>query len=273
MKKFSILLLLVLAGILTNPLAAQEISYGSNNGRYVEIYGNKIYYEEYGEGIPLLLLHGGLIGSIAHYKQVIPEYAKEFRVIAIDSPGHGRSELPDSLSYQLLADYFSQFIDVLELDSVYIIGWSDGGIAAMLLASDRPDKVKRIVTLGSNIDRSGNIDYRKLSYNEVAEWTDFIEEYKAKAFAGNDFKSFVEEVAAMWDEEPYVPMEKVNRIKCRTLVALGDRDDFYTIDHIVKIYRSIKGSELFIIPNADHFAFWTHSELLVDVSTDFLNRD
>ena len=94
--------------------------------------------------MPLLLLHGGG-GSIVHFEQVIPALAEKFRVIAFDSPGHGRSEMSDSLSYQLLSDYISQCIDALTLDRVYIIGWSDGGNAALILAADRPEKVRRVI--------------------------------------------------------------------------------------------------------------------------------
>src|SRR6185295_15231755 len=93
---------------------AQEVKYGSNNGKYISIRNTKIYYEEYGKGTPLLLLHGGM-GSIADFKLCIPELSKHFRIIAPDSPGQGRSGLADSMSYQLMTDYMSKFIDALKL--------------------------------------------------------------------------------------------------------------------------------------------------------------
>jgi pimeloyl-ACP methyl ester carboxylesterase len=68
------------------------------------IKGTKIYYEKYGSGTPLLLLHQGL-GSIENLGDILPELSKHFRVIAPDAPGHGRSEQADSLSGALLADY------------------------------------------------------------------------------------------------------------------------------------------------------------------------
>lgn len=121
----------------------QEISYGSNQGKHISLSGTKIYYEEYGSGVPLLLLHGGF-GSIHDFQEVIPELADHFRVIAIDSPGHGRSEQADSLSFELMSSYCSELIDAFKLDSVYIIGYSDGGITALLLAEKRPDKIKKL---------------------------------------------------------------------------------------------------------------------------------
>ena len=123
-----------------------DIKFGSNseNGKFATIDGIKIYYETYGQGTPLLLLHGGL-GSIMNFANCIPALASNYLVIAPDSPGHGRSEQTDSLSYQLLSNYISKFIDYLELDSLYIMGWSDGGVIGLILAADRPDKVRKLI--------------------------------------------------------------------------------------------------------------------------------
>src|SRR5690349_1922481 len=115
MKKIHISLLFILLVILDNECMSQtNIPYGSNNGKYRNINGIRLYYEEYGKGIPLLLIHGGL-SSIKDVAILIPELSKKFRVIAVDCPGYGRSEQADSLSYQLMADYFSKMIDLLRL--------------------------------------------------------------------------------------------------------------------------------------------------------------
>ena len=123
-----------------------NIKIGSNtdNGKYVTIDDTRIYYETYGQGTPLLLLHGGL-GSIANFEKCIPTLASHFRIIAPDSPGHGRSGNTDSLSYELVSNYISKFINHLKLDSLYVMGWSDGGVIGLILASDRPDKVRKLI--------------------------------------------------------------------------------------------------------------------------------
>ena len=136
-------MIILVAGI-SGMVYGQEIKYGSNSGKQLTIKDTKIYYEEYGSGLPLLLLHGGF-GSIHDFEQVIPGLANHFRVIAVDSPGHGRSEQADSLSFELMANYISEMIDKLQLDSVYVIGYSDGGITALLLASRQHTKVKRVI--------------------------------------------------------------------------------------------------------------------------------
>ncbi len=101
--------------------AQKPVPYGSNNGKYISIRNTKLYYEEYGKGVPLLLLHGGM-GSIADYALCIPGLSKHFHVIAPDDPGIARSGMYDSISYEILADYYSDMIDKLKLDSAYVIG-------------------------------------------------------------------------------------------------------------------------------------------------------
>ena len=131
--------------------STSKIKYGSNNGSVINIKGKNIYYEAYGAGIPLLLLSGGGINrSIRDFGLCIPELSKHYRVIAPDTPGQGRSEQTDSLSYNLLADYMSQLIDSLKIDSVYVMGWSDGAIVSLLLAEKRADKVKKVIAVGAN---------------------------------------------------------------------------------------------------------------------------
>jgi pimeloyl-ACP methyl ester carboxylesterase len=126
-------------------LCQDDRSCGSNNGNYVTVFDTQIYYEEYGTGTPLLLLHGNF-GSMAYYKMVIPELSNYFNVIAVNFPGFGRSYHADSISFRLFSDYMSEMIDIMRLDSVYVLGCSMGSSVALLLAHNRPDKVKRIIS-------------------------------------------------------------------------------------------------------------------------------
>ena len=87
-------------------LGQTKVEYGSNNGQYLEVNNTKIYYEQYGEGSPVLLLHGGM-GSISNFDTLIPDLSKHFKLIAIDSPSHGRSYSIDSLSYNIIANNIS----------------------------------------------------------------------------------------------------------------------------------------------------------------------
>ena len=151
-KLFAITLIL----FCSSALAQKPIPYGSNNGRYINIRNTNIYYEEYGKGVPLLLLHGGM-GSIADYALCIPGLSKHFHVIAPDDPGMAKSGMYDTISYEISADYYADMIDKMKLDSAYVIGWSDGGNAALILAAKRPGKIKKVITSGANYKLSGYI--------------------------------------------------------------------------------------------------------------------
>jgi len=134
---------------------AQEktIDYGNNPaaGRYYNIRGIKMYCEVYGKGKPLLLIHGNG-GDISAFGKNIPYFSKKYMVIAVDSRAHGKSTDPrDSLSFEMMADDFAALLDAMHIDSSYVIGWSDGGINALLLAMRHPDKVIRLASTGANL--------------------------------------------------------------------------------------------------------------------------
>src|SRR4030095_2825555 len=157
MKKLYLIFLITTSCFIAQSSVGQKpIEYGSNNGKYVSIFNKKIYYEEYGRGTPLILLEGGM-KSIKAFSLCSPELMKHFRVIATDDPGQGRSEMLDTMTYDLLAEYVSKLIDILKLDSAYIIGWSDGGIAALILSVKRPDKIKKVLVSGANYAKNGYV--------------------------------------------------------------------------------------------------------------------
>ena len=203
------------------------IHYGSADGKYLSIRKSRIYYEEYGKGIPLLLLHGGF-GSIQDFQKVIPELSRHYRVIAIDSPGHGRSEQADSLSYPLLASYFSMVIDVLKLDSVYVLGWSDGGNAALILAADRPDKVKKTVVSGANSTTdglaAGLVDQFKLLTPDyvAANMKEWLNGYKKLSPQKDSWRKFVSDSQKMWITRIAVPESKMKQIRRPVLLIPSD---------------------------------------------------
>src|SRR3954453_14800641 len=106
------------------------------------------------------------------FQKCIPKLSEKFRVIAIDAPGLGRSEYADSaLSYQLMADYYSKAIDLMKLDSAYVLGWSDGAITAFIFASNRPDKIKKLVAAGGNYKLEGATKEALESWHQVTDAT------------------------------------------------------------------------------------------------------
>lgn len=197
----------------------KKIPYGSNNGKYLSIFNKKVYYEEYGKGTPLIVLEGGLKG-ISDFSLCIPQLSKHFHVIAPDDPGQGRSEMLDTMTYDLLADYVSKLIDMLKLDSVYIMGWSDGGNAALILAEKRPDKVKKVIASGANYTRSGYVsdssgnDTLQLipaDYQPPPADQKWINSY----FIANKpyWRKIINDRSIMWAKDTCIPKQTLEKIK------------------------------------------------------------
>ncbi|MGH2565179.1 MAG: alpha/beta fold hydrolase, partial [Ginsengibacter sp.] len=132
--------------VITALSQANRISYGNNStaGKFYNIRGIKIYCEIYGKGKPLLLIHGNG-GSIASFENNIPYFSKRYKVIAMDSRSQGKSrDENDSLSFEMMADDAAALLDTLHIDSAYVLGWSDGGINALLVAMRHPEKVIKL---------------------------------------------------------------------------------------------------------------------------------
>ncbi|PTT00829.1 alpha/beta hydrolase, partial [Flavobacterium sp. HMWF030] len=130
-----------------------DTPYGNNTavGKFVELNGAKIYYEEYGKGEPLLLIHGNS-GSIETMGNQIAYFKSKYRVIALDSRGQGKSELKtDSLTFVQMTKDTEALVNHLKLDSISIIGWSDGGIVGLQMGISGKSKIKKIIAMGANL--------------------------------------------------------------------------------------------------------------------------
>lgn len=245
---------------------------------YVKIMNTNIYYEAYGNGMPVLLLSGGgLQRSIHDFDSIIPLLSKTYRVVAPDSPGQGKSDQPDSLSYIMLTEYFSQLIDSLKLDSVYVMGWSDGGIAALLLAEKRPDKVKKLIAVGANYTLSGalppGIDISTVVPQQPDAWEagnkEVVQRYKEQP--NRDWKKMKTELDEMWYQHEYFPKSVLTNISIPTLIVLGDKDDIVP-EHGLDMHRQIKNSQFCVLPNTTHDVFAESPRLINEVALKFFKQ-
>ncbi len=271
-----ITLLLIFLTLCFWQVNGQDITYGSNDGQHVNISDTKIYYEEYGSGPALFLLHGGF-GSIHDFQQVIPDLANHFRVIAVDSPGHGRSEQADSLSFELMANYVSEMIDLLHLDSLYIIGYSDGGNTALLLSNQRPDKVKRVVASGANSKMSG-LTPEVLGYLEMvnpefieASQQEWLMDYMSKSPEMDNWKKYIADMIKMYSNEVIIDNKQLANISGRVLLLYGDRD-VIKLEHGLEIYNAIPGSRFCVLPNTPHEVFSANPALVNEIGIAFLKE-
>lgn len=276
MKPHKQLIVLLFLFIFSWKSYGQEINYGSNHGKYITLSNTDIYYEEYGSGLPLLLLHGGF-GSIQDFQKVIPKLAKHFRVIAVDSPGHGRSEQADTLSFNLMADYYSNMIDLINLDSVNIIGYSDGAITALLLAEKRPDKVKKIIASGVNSRMDGInsevIEYLKLINPAFIESNqkEWLVDYQSKSPDKDKWKKYVTDMTKMYSKNMLISEQVLSNISAKVMLVFGDRD-VIKLEHGIELYRKISGSTICVLPNTPHEVFSESPELISIIGIEFLKE-
>ncbi len=269
---------MIRSGLIIGLLFAAGLSFGQPvpTGKHVTVFKSSLYYEEYGKGHTLLLLHGGA-GSHDDFKAVIPELAKHYHVIAPDSPGHGRSEQADSLSYTLLAAYFSSFIDKLQLRDVYVIGFSDGGNAALLLAANRPDRITRVMVSGANATTAGlgnesNSSSAKFTPENVEKGSaDWLKWYKSLSPQPDQWKKFVDDSRNMWLRPLAIPEASLKKIKCPVLLVKGEKD-IITSEHGAYLNRMVKGSRLEVIPGSSHYTFAQKPERMVELAVGFFPK-
>jgi pimeloyl-ACP methyl ester carboxylesterase len=274
MGKLFIIFFLIISPVYLQNRGYAQVKYGSNEGRYVEVSSNKLYYEVYGEGTPLLLLHGGM-GSITSFEKVIPELSKHYKVIALDSPGHGRSEHIDSLSYQIMADYVVEFISKLELDNIYIAGYSDGAIIGLLAAHEIPEKIKKVVFGGGILSLEASTPQGMEILSNITPKNlpeSFARGYREKSPNPEKWEQFVSDLKMMWLQNVWIPKSKLKNIKSRILILYGDRDEFIPLEHGLEIYKLIPGSELCILPNTYH-SVYKDAALVTPILINFLSGE
>jgi len=235
--------------ILSTQTAVQaQVPYGSNQaaGHYLDTRGIKLYYETYGKGEPLILLHNNG-ASMKMFLNQIPYFSKNYRVIAVDSRAHGRSvDTKDSLSFEMMADDLNSLLDHLHLKNCNVIGWSDGGITGLVMAMRHPDKVKKLVVSGPNL-RPDTTALVPSVYHYLESAADSVRKLPATAENKNILK--VLELDLL---EPHISPSQLHRIKCPVLVMGGDHDGI-PVPHLVEIYQHIPKAYLWIVPNTGHY--------------------
>ena len=239
--------------------------YGHNPkaGHYITLRGFKMYYEIYGKGEPLLLIHGNA-GSINNFSGQIPYFAQNYQVIVADSRSHGKSVDPaDSLSYEMMAEDFNALLDLLHIKSCNVIGWSDGGNNGLLLAIHHPDKVKRLAITGANIW----IDSSAIA-NDVVSIDQLGPLYKSEQTP--EVKNSIKLTKLLF-MLPNISLEQLQAIRCPTLVIGGDHDVILP-KHTVLIAEHIPQSTLWILPNSGHSTLINYKDLFNKTVADFFKK-
>ena len=225
-----------------------EVRYGANPaaGHTFTHDGVRLYYELYGSGEPLLVVHGNG-GSIADLGGQIAHFRKRYQVIAMDSRDQGRSgDSPGKITYETMTDDLAALLDHLKAGPVNVLGWSDGGIEALLLGIRHPTKVKKIVAMAANLNPSEDA----LSPDLLALIKSMVDAAPASVRDTPQGRRGLK-VTRMMLDEPHIDVKALEAITAPTLVLAGDHDVIRD-EHTVEIYHHIPNSQRAIFPNATH---------------------
>jgi len=251
-----ILLFLMLTASLPTLAADNQpetIPYGDNSqaGHHADINGIKMYYETYGSGDPLLVIHGNG-QSIADMHYQVAHFARSYQVIVADSRGHGKSGLGEGqLTYiQMMADY-NALLDQLGFTGANIIGWSDGGIQGLLLAIHHPDKVNKLAIMGANLRPDETAIY-SWTFELLQPLSDTVDEMISNNDTSDNW-SLIRKHLDLLMTQPNIPVESLHGIKAPVLVMAGDRDIIRT-EHSLEIFENLPQAHLAIMPGQTHWA-------------------
>lgn len=227
-----------------------SIPFGDNrdSGAFAKVNGISLYYEEYGSGPPVLVLHGN-DQSIEAMSSQISALSQHFRVIAVDSRGHGKSGMGKGvLTYVQMAEDCSQLLDELNLNSAYVLGWSDGGIVGLLLAIKHPAKVVKLAVFGASLNPPGAHDW---AFAWVNRENKKIDSMIKSGDTSRSWKQY-QQILNLLLTQPDIRPSDLKTISAPTLVMAGDKDIIRT-EHTVQIFEGIPNAQLAIFPGATHF--------------------
>lgn len=230
--------------------------------------GARLYYATFGQGDAVVLLHGGS-GSSDHWANQVPALAARFRVVVIDTRGHGRSTRDDQpLSYHQFAGDAVAVLDALKLERASFVGWSDGGIVALDLAITHPDRVAKVVAFGANSDLSG---MKPGGGPAFAAYLDLCaRDYQRLSPTPKGFPALRAALARLWRSQPSYTAEQLAGIRAPTLILDGDHEEIIRPEHTRALAQRIPGARLVILPDSSHFAHWQHPDAFTRALLDFL---
>jgi pimeloyl-ACP methyl ester carboxylesterase len=241
-------------------------------GEYIDIAGHRTWVEQTGSGDEtVLLLHGGLSSCDDLLGTVGPTLAEHFRIVAFDRRGHGRTGDTDAPFHY--ADMATETVSVLHTvvgGPAHLVGFSDGGNIALLIALDHPELVGKVVPIGANFHYSGLLPLPfEADSPEVQMLTDA---YTQRSPDGREhFEVVLQKTLEMFAAEPTLTVDDLRRITCPTLVMAAD-DDAIKLDHTCALFEALPSGELAIVPGASHLVPIEKPALVASLILEFLQR-
>jgi pimeloyl-ACP methyl ester carboxylesterase len=229
-------------------------SWGEVPGQTVRINGVDIYYETYGQGDPVFLLHGGLANG-TYFANQIPELAKHYRLIVMDSRGHGRSSYDGQpITYGLMASDVLGLMDQLGIPKASIVGWSDGGIIALDIAIHHPERLNKVIAYGANYNLSGVLPGLEDSPLFAAVIQQAAVEYQRLSPHPERWDAFSQAMFTLFTTEPNYTDDQLRSITVPVLILDGAKEEGIDLNQTRLMALLIPNATLVIMPNTGHFA-------------------
>jgi pimeloyl-ACP methyl ester carboxylesterase len=218
------------------------------------VNGIKIWYAEFGQGEPVILLHGGLANA-NYWGEQIPTLAAHYRVIVMDSRGHGRSTRnAQPFGYDLMASDVIGLMDFLHIRKAAIVGWSDGAILGLDIAIHHPERLTRVFAFAANSDPSGVSD---IAHSPV--FTAYIaraeKEYEALSPTPREYDAFLAQIEKMWATQPNFTAAQLASISVPIWIVDADHDEAIKRENTEFMAAHIPGAGLLLQPEVSHFSF------------------
>lgn len=239
---------------------------------YAQHDGARIWYASFGTGQPVVLLHGGL-GHGGNWGYQVPALVEHgYRVIVIDSRGHGHSTRDSRpYSYDLMASDVLAVMNTLGIERASFIGWSDGAVIALALAMKVPTRVARVFFFACNVDSSGA---KEFEFTPVVRrcFDRNVEDYANLSLTPNNFESFASAVSEMQGTQPNYRPEDLAKIEIPVTSALSDQDEFIKIEHAKYLAAAIPGASFVELRDVTHFAPFQRPVVFNQAILDFLGE-
>jgi len=244
---------------------------------YADVNGLHLYYETYGSGAPLVLLHGGMLTIDLNFAALIPTLAQTHTVIGVELQGHGRTANIDrEITYVNLASDVVALLDHLGIEKATVLGHSMGAGVALEMAVSHPDRVSAIVPISASISKDGmHPDLSDPSTFETSpimptaqDFADFKAAYERLSPHPEQFDAFLMSLSGMDQDFAGWTDEQLARITCPVLIVQGDTD-FTLIAHAGVMLEKIPGSALAVIPATTHMQVTRRDAILLPILAQF----
>ena len=247
----------------------------TNRGCTVQVGNIEMYYEEYGVGKPLLLLHG-FGGCSQNWLPFTEKFAEHHRLIILDLRGHGYSSNPENkFTHREAANDVFLLLEKLGINHFSAMGMSTGGMILLHMATSQPSRIDSMVLISttSYFPEQARTIMRRASFDTLPQ--EVKEMYQECAKRGDDqIRQLITQFNALNEnhDDMNFTEQNLSTITARTLVVHGDRDNFFPIEIAISIYRSIPDASLWIIPNGDHVPIYDSIVPFISTALQFLDK-